>query len=447
MVSVRAGKFRNAFFNPTADISYFEKENINKNIIFIKNKTGTTTIREDYNKNTSHQRAIMTRKFPWFQNTEEIERRKFNIRPVPNSSWFLITPRIDKREWEYDVANPFSEDSELNWRSSVINENGFEISGGLPKFMNFGETGHFSYVDQRISDSIGNNSAILTKKEDGSLIIRSVFENKVILRTRGSSQLSEVEGSVNFNKLVNKLIEEKYPFLLDPSFLPEIELYFEFVSPENRIVVVYEKEDLVFIHAKIRENHRLLSWDELEYLAKNYNLNLVETIDLNCDNALELRDKINSMEKDGSWPFEGIVVRSPEGFMSKIKGEKYLAQHQFKAGFNYGKMVDICETHNISDFSSLKKYLEEDLGFDWEAVYGLDEMFSQYQERKQKFSMVVKNARNFVSNNNFLERKDFALAVKNIPCNSIYFALLDGREEKIKDVKEKMFNKIVKEGE
>lgn len=393
----------------------------------------------------------MTRKFPWFNNTEEIERRKFNIRQITNSSWFLITPRIDKWTWEYDVSNPFSEDSELNWRSSIVNENGFEISGGLPKFMNFGEkreeNGDLSYVDQRISDSIGSNSAILTKKEDGSLIIRSVFENRVILRTRGSSQLPEIEGSVNFNKLVNELIEDKYSFLLDPSFLPELELYFEFVSPENRIVVVYEKEDLVFIHAKIRENHRLLSWDELEYLAKTYNLNLVETIDLNCDNACELRDKINSMEKEGSWPFEGIVVRSPEGFMSKIKGEEYLAQHRLKAGFNYGKMVDVCENQYITDFHSLKKYLEEDLCFDWEAVYGLEEMFSQYQERKQKFSMVVENANNFVSNSNFLERKDFALAVKDIYYNSIYFALLDGREEKIKDVKEKLFNKIVKDGE
>ena len=106
-----------------------------------------------------------------------------------------------------------------------------------------------------------------------------------------------------------------------------------------------------------------------------------------------------------------------------------------------------CEQQSIQDFHSLKKYLEEDLCFDWESIYGLEEMFSQYQERKQKFSAVVSNAEDFIAKNLFEERKDFALAVKDFPYNSIYFAILDGREDKLVMTREKLFNKIVKDGD
>lgn len=401
---------------------------------------------------------IRGKKFPWFDEPDISEQRGFLIRQIPDSDCFILTPSAKKFSWEYDDKNPYGENSELNWRSSILDSEGYEISGGYPKFFNMFEKylpdGSMTYIDTKISEAIQNKTAILTKKEDGSLIIRSVYNNRVIFRTRGSYHLPQVEGVVNFEEKVINLIYSKYRNLFDATILPEYDLLFEFVSPENRIVIPYENEELIFLHAKDKKQ-KFLSWEKLQELSLIYHLHLVEEINKLkfCQTPKELKDVINQMETSGEFPYEGLVVRSPEGFMAKIKGEQYLAQHKLKNVFNYEKMVEIIQNKQINDIDHLKIYLQEDLLLDWETLSGLDEMFDKYQIRLNKYISVLEDIENFVfswkpypENNNV--QKQFALDVKDREYSFLYFSVfnLNKNKDKLEQSKKKLFDEIVLKG-
>lgn len=370
------------------------------------------------------------KRFPWFNNPEEIERRGFDVKPVGNDR-FLVTPKPSKFKWDYNPDDPYGETSELNWRSSLLNKKGEEISGGLPKFMNFGESkeesGNFNKIDRTITQAISNHNALLTLKEDGSLIIRSVYKGEVIIRTRGSSKISDSENFKENREEILDLINKKYRILLDPSFLSSLDLFFEYISPKNPIIIKYEEPELIFLHAKERKTQQLVNWDKLDDIANNYGFKLVPIVkELNeAKSAQELKSIINKLENEGSWPHEGVVVRSPEGYMSKIKGDEYLKQHKIKSHFNYGFLVEICETNNINDLNTLKQFLIDNYNADWEILSGLEDMFNEYIIRKNKFNQLIKDSREYVENwliNNVSEdmtpkeiKKKFAIEIKDIP--------------------------------
>lgn len=370
---------------------------------------------------------MKTRRFPWFNNPTEIERRNFNVKHIPEQNIYVVTPSAKKFSWEYDYDSPYSDTSELNWRSSILDENGYEISGGLPKFMNYGEDVN-SPVDKIIAKSVFDKKSVITKKEDGSLIIRSVVNNHVIFRTRGTHKLPSKEeaSGIDFENLVLEVIKNKYPILMDETFLPHTELYFEFISPHNRVVVPYEEADLIFIHAKERISHRMLSWKELEEIASNGNLTIVQTInELNeAETPEEIKEIINKMEQNGEWPSEGIVIRDPStGYMVKIKGDEYLKHHRLKASLNYKRLVELCEVENLTSVEELKKHLQEVIGLDWEIISVVEELFDIYIQRKIQFISLYQELSNFVaswqneckSKDKKAAKKDFYFSVKDKP--------------------------------
>lgn len=402
------------------------------------------------------------KKFPWFNDPEEIERRGFDIKPVENDR-FLVVPKPSKFKWDYNPDDPYDENSELNWRSSLLNKEGEEISGGLPKFMNFGESketsGNFNKIDRTITQAISNHNALLTLKEDGSLIIRSVYKGEVIIRTRGSSKIADSENFKENREEIMNIIRNKYPILLDPNFLPDLDLFFEYISPKNIIIIKYDEPELIFLHAKERKTQKLVNWDKLDDIANKYGFKLVNIVkELNeAKSAQELKTIIDRLEKEGSWPHEGVVVRSPEGYMSKIKGEDYITQHKIKSHFNYGILVKLCEENNINNLNSLKQFLIDNYGADWEILHGLEETFKEYLVRKNNFNQLVKKSEEYVENwiaNNISEtmtpkemKKKFAIEIKDMPSDSkfslfLMFANKVSNEDISKDLK-KLFKVMV----
>ncbi len=397
------------------------------------------------------------KKFPWFNNYKEIEKRKYNLKPIPDSSWFLLTPAANKFEWDYDKKDPYGELSELSWRSSILDENGFEISGGLPKFYNWGENrdenGSYSYIDKKIAEDISNHKAIITKKEDGSLIIRSVYNNQVLFRTRGYHELPENIGEINFKEIVMKIINDKYPILLDPKILKDVDVMFEFISPENKIIIKYDTRDLILLAIKDKNSHKILPRKLLEEIAASYNLNIVEVMfDFEkCSSPQDIKNLIDEMEINKTWQNEGVVIQSSDGFLVKIKGQQYLSLHKMKSNFNYIKMVEICEENYINNLEELKKYLKNILNLDWEDIYDIKYMFDLYIQRKNYFLSILDEIEFFVNNwkpqNNNNVQKQFATQVKNKSYSDIYFALFNysSDSQKLNKSISKLFDKIVKE--
>jgi hypothetical protein len=328
--------------------------------------------------------------FPWFGKTDEIKQRKFACRPIIDDMFdgcSLIFADANKFVYNYNKDDPYDPKSELHWRSAVIDQNGMCISGGLPKFHDFGVSdayGQFSIVDRIISRAIQTKEAIITKKEDGTLIIRSVYNEKVILRTRQKHNLYMYEDRVL------SVIKEKYPILLDPKFLPFLDLHFEYVAPDNTIIIRYDEKDLIFLHAKYRDTFKMLSWEELENIASQYNLKLVEKFD-NMNNLCSAK-KIKEFIDQENWKHEGVVVRdSISGLMCRIKAEKYKELFAAKYSFSPKKFFEICRTQNFRTLEEAIAYLsgvEVDVSlFDDQ----LKRWFDLYCERKEKYDKLVED--------------------------------------------------------
>jgi hypothetical protein len=216
----------------------------------------------------------------------------------------------------------------------------------------------------------------------------------------------------------------------------------------------YSESDLIFLHAKERSTHQLASWDDLQQISAIGNLNIVSINEElnNAKNATELKQIIDRMEKEGAWPHEGIVVRTPSGYMSKIKGDDYLAKHRFRNEMTYPRLVAVCEAENIRDTEQLKKYVMETMQLDFETFMGVQDYFNVYLERRQQFDVLWQQYADFVTNwkmeHHITERalpdekKEFAMAVKTYPNNFVLFSMFDRGLDDPK-TKQKLFENIV----
>lgn len=227
----------------------------------------------------------------------DISKIKNNFRIYSSSGYTLVCPKKNYWDWE---------DEERWLRSIMVNKDGRVVSCGWPKFGNYNE---FTNDTNILNDNI--HKALFTHKHDGSLAIRSVVDNKVIFRTRGTLFGGDYDenGNEPFGVKFNR-VAKKYQKLLDINWCADRSLLFEYVSPNNKIVVKYDEEDLIFI-GFVYHNLTIGSWGETKLIAKEGNLKLVEVYELPKDPK-----KILKIIKD--WDDEGIVVRCGQT-MVKLK--------------------------------------------------------------------------------------------------------------------------------
>jgi RNA ligase len=102
---------------------------------------------------------------------------------------------------------------------------------------------------------------------------------------------------------------------------------FEFISPDNRIVLPYQTEDCILL--AIRENNtgRYLSVESMNLVATQYDIPVVKEMRSSLDSIASMKD------------IEGVVVRFDNGHMIKIKSEWYVAIHKAKENLLFEKNV------------------------------------------------------------------------------------------------------------
>jgi len=142
----------------------------------------------------------------------------------------MITPTFTKHSWSPD---------EFHLRSLMCREDGEVISSGFGKFQNYSENPE---LDKITDKAILSGEAWFAEKMDGSLLIRSVIDGKVHLRTRGSHTLGE-----GFKEPIEELISKKYPNLMDPTKDSRYSILFEYTSPDNLVVLQYEEPQLTVL--------------------------------------------------------------------------------------------------------------------------------------------------------------------------------------------------------
>ncbi len=290
----------------------------------------------------------------------------------------------------------------VHYRSRVETLAGKTVSQGFKKFMNLGQGPAGLRVDTAdVIRACLANDAVATVKIDGSLIVRSVYQGCVLLRTRGAFGYEHQENAFEIAVCLRR-----YPCLLDPTFLPESSLLLEWVSPANVIILKYKQPDLILVGAIDHRNLRYLRLSDLQTIAADLGVPLVEFFRLDPDGWASLYQSLA-----GDSEREGYVVRIyDEQTLVKVKCAPYLAKHAFKYGMSAGKLVDLWlqagrpVEHSFVEHLS-REFDEETIMWAMPFIADLFRWVQAVREREEALRQEVERCR-------MLSRKDFALRMQ-----------------------------------
>ena len=290
----------------------------------------------------------------------------------------------------------------VQYRSRVETVAGEVVSQGFKKFMNLGQGSEGLRVDTAdIITACLAGDAVATVKIDGSLIVRSVYQGRVLLRTRGAFGYEHQANAVEVATCT-----ERYPRLLDPTYLPEHSLLLEWVSPTNIIILKYAQPDLVLVGGISHQNLRYLRLSDLQTVAAELGVSLVEFFRLDQDGWASL---YQSLAVDTER--EGYVVRlHDEQTLVKVKCISYLARHAFKYSMSAGKLVELwlqagrpTEVGFVENLS--REFDEEIVMWAMPFITNLFRWVRAIQDREEALRQEVERCR-------ALSRKDFALQMQ-----------------------------------
>lgn len=335
----------------------------------------------------------------------------------------LIVPRKDKFDWA---------EEERFYRSVVVDGDGRPVSVGFPKFFNAGEhPGDTAALEA----SLAGGRVWFTEKMDGSLIIRSVVDGQVILRTRGT-----IDGGTDHGPAVRRLVADRYPQLLDPALEPDRSLLLEFVSPQFPIVLNYAEPDLILLGANRNLPGSLLDRPGVESLGADIRVPVTPAHDL----PRELEDLLAAVR---DWPDrEGVVAICDDGqTLVKIKGAKYLAAHALRFAFTPRRVAEFAVEKGLRSEADFLAAIRNE-GYDWEVADEAKRSFETVQVAWADADRQLAQARLFVEEHRHLPRKEFAaMAVAEGSIRSTLFALLDGKDERAEnDLRDRLIEDAVR---
>ena len=252
--------------------------------------------------------------------------RAVNHQTLPLIVWnYTPVVQFDKLFGEYPLLR--------SCRGLVTDLEGNIVGRGFDKF--------FNWEEHTISEFPDSSQKIeITEKLDGSLLIVFRYNDQVVYSTRGSFYSDQaIAGGKLFRELYNEdWIEAGYTYL------------FEYISPDNRIVVSYDKSDLVHL-AKIDNSNGF----DLERDSKFKCVNVVEMEGSCFSDIFAGYSKLKSLNSPNK---EGFVVRalsdgtSPD-WRCKIKFDDYIKLHRIVTGVSNKTVWEM-----LRDGSSIDSMLE-----------------------------------------------------------------------------------------
>lgn len=251
----------------------------------------------------------------------KIDRKDFRVerRETIAGPMILILPTFEKHVWS---------ENDLHLRSLMCREDGIVISSGFPKFRNLGETPR---EQLELSKSFVSGQLFLADKMDGSLIIRSVVDGHIILRTRGSHEIAP-----DMRESVMAYIIENHPKLLNANEFQHGSLLFEWTGPTNQIVLSYSESKLTLLafmeHYDYLEETTLHTTNKLVPISQALGIPQARYW---TPSELTLDEMVDNIYKDKN--YEGCVATCFQDgndipFLVKIKTKWYLTLH--RAAYN-----------------------------------------------------------------------------------------------------------------
>ena len=278
------------------------------------------------------------------------------------------------------------------------------------KFFNYEEV-----VGKNVIPSKGDY-VYVQEKMDGSLGILFCYEGEWIMATRGSFASEQAIKGL-------EIVKSKY-FL--GSWSKEYAYLVEIIYPENRIVVNYGEEKIVFLSVVLNESWNWKPTDdtELHWTTANMVLhaNGVEEDDLvKTEQHFSFSDELyKSLKEKNETNKEGFVLRfQPGNFRIKIKFEEYVRLHKVMTNLSTtavwevlsmgGSMDDLLKDVPDEFYQKIQDYVSD-------LVVRHDNIMKDYLYHYT--DIVLKTQ----------DRKSFAEETKRYSHPSLLFGLLDGKD-------------------
>jgi hypothetical protein len=263
-------------------------------------------------------------------------REQFAVDETPYG--WLVTPLPTKYTWAM---------AERGYRSVVVNAEGDIVSAGFPKFFNLGEAPD---MDARFHAALAAGRVRYTEKLDGSLLIVSLHQGRLWVRTRGT--VEPVGAHAEILPWVHQQIQN-WPRIGSS----HRSLLLEYTGPSNRIVVPYTEPKLTILGVAIH--------DDPENPIVPVGTGAAFLDDIAGVLALPVVDAVQvdtHLEVDGWRNREGVVAlwQDDEGVgLMKIKSDWYLRLHRVLSG-HPKSLVELVAKQNLRTIEEVGSRLELD---------------------------------------------------------------------------------------
>lgn len=317
---------------------------------------------------------------------------------------------LDKGDYQvidyvYMDKNTFEYPELMECRGIKFCRDGLILARPFRKFFNYGEQG---------SDLPLHRPHVITEKLDGSMIHPVLIDGRLYLHTR--------KGHTDVAKKAERFVmssERKYGELCRAAIRSGYTPIFEYIGPENRIVLRYDEEDMQLLAMRHMILGTILDFGDVRAMGVTFNVPVVEIKNFQLKGQLEVFLTHARGLKDA----EGYVVYYDDGYMVKIKADDYVLKHRA-----------------LDDMSSKKKvvalcaqgFMDDVLGTLDDA--DRDELLEFNDEIQGEITKMVMAAQGLVApvRSGTMTRKEYALAVapkvKPKWLNAVVFGLLDSKD-------------------
>jgi len=290
----------------------------------------------------------------------------------------------------------------LNTRGIIFDrQTGKCIAYTFPKFFNLEER-----PDTQPNVLPWSSGFQTFEKMDGWLGTLYFYEGEFRIATRGSFESPGAQWAT-------KHLHSEYPYLIVPN---NITLMFEIISPQTKIIVDYDFEDLVLIGAFNFSTGQEMPWSYVASLGKQNGFRLPKTYHVATVKDIFRHNKTLSGKEN-----EGVVVRFNNGQRVKIKSRDYLRRARILSNLGPLSIWETMENGRVPE-----QYLDT-IDPDYQAM--VIEIALELQQRHE--AIIKEVSREYESVCHISDRKEFAQAVSNFQYRSMMFSIRDGLTSKV----------------
>jgi len=356
----------------------------------------------------------MNYKFPIITDIQQI-REAIKGRPE-----FIELHRGDHIIFNYLVVNehtfpPIVSEKEAilrECRGLVFDNSGKLISRRFHKFFNLNEReetqSHF--IDW-------NTEHILLEKLDGSMITP-------LLLSRGlewATKMGVTDIGMKVKQFINKNLEHDYITFAYDCASCNVTPIFEYIAPDNRIVINYNTEQLILLAIRDNITGDYRSYRKICQAASLYNIPYVQ------------KTKASVLETKELENIEGVVVLFNDGHKIKVKSDWYVRIHKAKENLLFEKNVikmileektdDIIPMLPEEDKNRLKVYTTE--------------LINKIDDHTTKLSLILDN---LIKNSS---KKEFALNHAG-SCSPLYRTIIFSCWDRPENIRQQVIDYILK---